>query len=218
MGRNMNVVNPPGEAWMSAAACPVPRNVTSSLSLHSPGAHFFVVVCTIPCALCESLSDTRSLTNRFVLGFLLLQSLAPNRSNSFAASGASLESIAFFFSAFLSARRWEAVIAVRLSVIAFFKLFSLRDFCWRLPRRLELDKADDSDDWGELELLGLGESQRLVLRLRLFRDGERLLEGLLLDPRLLWLDLNRDLIDLEREHPPGGSCLDAEEFISGHVR
>jgi hypothetical protein len=47
------------------------------------------------------------------------------------------------------------VIAVRLSVIAFFKLFSLRDFRWRLPRCLELDKANDSDNWDESELLGL---------------------------------------------------------------
>jgi hypothetical protein len=99
-----------------------------------------------------------------------------------------------------------------LSIIAFFKLFSLRDFRWRLPRRLELDEADDdSDDWDESELLGLGDLRGLDLRLRLFGDGERLLEGLLLDPRLLRLDLDRDLIDLERELLPGGSCLDAEE-------
>jgi hypothetical protein len=103
------------------------------------------------------------------------------------------------------------VIAMRLSIIAFFKVFSLRDFRWRLPCCLELDKADDLDNLGKLELLGLGESRRLDLRLRLFGDGERLLKGLLLDPRLLWLDLNRDLIDLERELLPGGSCLDAEE-------
>jgi hypothetical protein len=91
------------------------------------------------------------------------------------------------------------VITVRLSIIAFFKLFSLRDFRWRLPRRLELDEADDdSDDWDESELLGLGDLRGLDLRLCLFGDGERLLEGLLLDPRLLRLDLDRDLIDLER--------------------
>jgi hypothetical protein len=101
-----------------------------------------------------------------------------------------------------------------LSIIAFFKLFSLRDFRWRLPRRLELDKADDSDDWDESELLGLGDLRGLDLRLRLFGDGERLLKGLLLDPPLLRLDLDRDLIDLEREPLPGILCLDAEESES----
>jgi hypothetical protein len=75
------------------------------------------------------------------------------------------------------------MIAVRLSIIAFFKLFSLRDFCWRLPPCLELDEADESEDWDESELLGLVESRGLDLRLRLFGDGERLLKGLLLDPR-----------------------------------
>ena len=89
---------------MSGAANPVARKATNPLSLNSPD-QFFVLVLIIPQALLESLSETRSFAKLVILGVSSRQSLAASKSNSLAASGASLDSMDFFSSFLASALR-----------------------------------------------------------------------------------------------------------------
>jgi hypothetical protein len=135
MGRNMKIVNPPGDSWMSFAAKPFAKKLSNSLPLIFPD-HRLVLVNIAPDALCECLSATRSFTNLFILGLLSLQSFAESRSKSFAASGASRDSMDFFLSSLASLLRWEAVIAVRFFIMTELSFSSFPGS--RLPLGLDL--------------------------------------------------------------------------------